>query len=121
MVEILPLKEKEEVKALFDDKKIDYSKSSCAVVAKEDGKQLGYCLFELTDCEITIKAIEPLDDLPLADGILRSALHIALLRGIATAKFTDKRLVGLFLKLKFIDNEKDRTLKILNPCQGCGS
>ncbi|HHW46328.1 MAG TPA: hypothetical protein GXX17_05385 [Clostridiales bacterium] len=119
MIQIFPLKEKEEVKALFQEKGVEFEDGSCAVVAKEDFKQLGYCLFDLNGNEITIKALEPVDNPALADGILRSALHMALLREIHIARFSDGNLSGLLSSLGFIDDEKDRVLNLSGIFRGC--
>lgn len=122
MIQIYPLQEKVEIKLLFEKNSKEYNHNSCAMVAMEDRQQLGYCLFDLTENEIIIKALAPTNDLPLADGILRSALHMALVRGINSAKYSERAPVDVFRKLNFIENEDTKSLNIknlLSACPGC--
>lgn len=119
MITITPLGDKNSIEELFRNNGIDTNEYSGAVVAKSGEEVLGFCLYELYKTGITILHIFPKDDLPLADGILRSALNIAALRGALDARYVKDD--ALFRKLGFILNEKDKKLDIDKLFRGCGS
>ena len=62
------------------------NEKSGAVVAADETKTLGYCIFEHDGYNIEILDIEyPQDDMLLGDGLIRAALNIAAGRGAYTA------------------------------------
>ena len=124
MIKILPLISEVELKKLYNNSNIDFSSSSCAVVATEGDKRIGYCLFETADDSITIIALEPDNDLLLADGILRSALHVGVERGLDKAYYSENAPISAFKKLSFIKNAENNELdvsKLFSSCQNCGT
>lgn len=121
MIQVSPLKTEDEIKAFFESKNIEYSFCAGVTVAKSDDEELGYCAYYLEKDKITVIKIEPQNDIMLADGILRSALHIADNRGIEAAYFTDDSYFSLFNKLDFIKNEQEKSLKIEKLHESCCS
>ena len=82
MLTLAPLKDKDEIKAIFKEKNIVWDEFSGVVEAHDGQAVIGLCLYSLDDKKMTVLYIEPLNDIPLADGILRSTLHVAAERGI---------------------------------------
>ena len=122
MITVLPVKEEAKLKALFEKAAQPMAVYSGAVEAVDTATDevLGFCLFDIDD-KITIGAIEPQgDDAMLADGLLRSALHVGVTRGIGQAFYNQFAPVELLKQLGFIADETERALKIekLTAC-GC--
>ena len=86
---VLPLKERDELERLYRSHKLDPDGNSAAVVARQGEEMLGYCLFYIAPERILVEILEPQSDLYLADGILRSALHVAVTRGIHNAFYAE--------------------------------
>ncbi len=123
MITLLPLKDDNRVKALFEENSLDYDFSSGCITAECGGEELGRCLYSLDDERIVIFKIYPEDDLPLADGILRSALNAAAVRGALNAFYCGDGIRELCRKLNFIKNESENRLdaeKLFGGCRGCG-
>ena len=112
MITVLPVKTEIELKELYNSLNFSVNKNSGAVVAKEKEEFLGCCLFEIDNEKIVINHIIPVNDIMLADGILRSALHIADYRGIETAFYSETAPENLFKTLDFIKDENEKSLKI---------
>lgn len=122
MITVLPVKDNSKVSFLFETNGIEFTSESAAVEAKEKEKVCGYCLFYMNEKEIVIEKIEPLNDIFLADGILRSALHVAVCNNINSAFYGENAPEELFKKLKFILNEENKELninKLFESCCGC--
>lgn len=122
MLTLAPLKDKEEIKKVFDEKKIEFDDDSGAVTAVCGNDTLGLCLYNLTDESITIMYIEPLTDIPLADGILRSTLHVAAERSIMKAYYAETVPQDFLETIKFIKSYQDKTLdidKLFKSCCNC--
>ncbi len=117
MITVLPSKNEDEIKALFESEAVLYNEKSGCVIARLDDEMLGYCLYYLDDKSITVLALSPSDDLFLADGILRSALHVASERFITDARYEGDGEV--YKKLGFIKNTQKKTLDIDKLFKGC--
>lgn len=121
MITLKTVEDQAKAKQFYEKENLIFNKNSDCLCAKENEKVLGYCLFDIETDKITLRAIEPQNDLMLLDGILRSTLHIAANRNISKAIFTDNSPEDLFRKLGFV--QKDNTLKISkifeNDCCGC--
>ena len=117
MITVAPLSDREKIKDFFDKAGIETNEYSGAVVAKTGEEVSGFCLYELYEKGITILHIYPKDDLPLADGILRSALNIAALRSAMDARYENDE--ELYDKLGFILDRKDKKLDIDKLFRGC--
>lgn len=123
MISLAPLKSKEDIKNFFNKIGLKINEFSGCVTAQDGKEILGFCLYDLTDKKIIIRHIEPISDLGLADGILRSALHVATEKSIMDA-FYDSSISEEFLEnIKFIKDKNEKTLdvdKLFQSCCGCG-
>ena len=119
MITISPEKDKALVEKLFCDSGITASEFSSAVIAKFGAEILGFCLYDLDDKKIVIHKVSPEDDIMLADGILRSALHVAAERSAMDARYSEFADEKLFEKLDFIKNKAEKSLDIDKLFGGC--
>ncbi len=123
MLTLAPLKDREEIKNIFEAKNIPFCEFSGAVTAVCNNETLGLCLYNLTKDKITVLYIEPVTDIPLADGILRSTLHVAAEKSIMNA-FYAETVPEKFLKtIDFIKSKEEKTLqidKLFKSCCNCG-
>ncbi len=122
MIALAPSGKKEEIQALFKKNKILPGKSADCVVARCGKEVLGYSLYELSETAITIYYIDPVDDVALADGILRSTLHVAAERGVMKAFYNGTAMEALAQRLDFILDKGQQTLnidKLFQNCNGC--
>lgn len=113
----------EESKEYFKKANIVFNENSGCVCCKDGNEILGFCLYDLESDKMTVKYLEPLNDIGLADGILRSSLHVAAERSILNA-FYDETVPFDFLdKIKFVKNKDEKTLdidKLFKSCCECG-
>lgn len=121
MISVLPIKDNTLIKALFDNFGAKFNEFSGAVEATCGEEKLGYAIFYLDDEKITVLDIEPKNDLALADGILRSALHNAVCAKVMKAYYNENSPVEIFEKLKFILDESEKTLNINKLFESCCS
>ncbi len=123
MLTLAPMVDKATVYKIFSEKGIVTSEFSGCVIAKNGDEILGLCLYELTAKKITVQYIEPLDDIPLADGILRSALHVAAERSVMNAFYADTVPEDFLKKIGFIKDAEQKALdidKLFKSCSSCG-
>lgn len=122
MITVKPLTDADKLSALYKENGETLCDTSMAVVAADGEEVLGFCLFDLDSERIAIGKISPENDLMLADGILRSALHVALNRQIIVAEYTDSAPKAVLERLDFVKSAENRTLKIeklFSSCQNC--
>ncbi len=122
MLTVKPEKNPNAVKDLFLQKNIPYTAHAMAVLAKEGEEQVGCCLFTVNGGIATILDLEPQEDFFLADGILRSALHVALCNGVTDAFYDNLALEPFLLKDRFIKNQEIKQLeieKLFSSCCNC--
>lgn len=119
MISVLPCLDKEKIKELFINHNLTVCESSSAVIATQNDEQLGYCLYTLTKTAMCIYALEPQKDIPLADGILRSALHVSAENFVLDAFYDDCAPVALFELLGFIKNAEEKRLNVDKLFGGC--
>lgn len=120
-IEIKPLCDND-LREFYSKKGIKYFDGCGCVVAYQNDKYLGFCSYYIDGQAITITDIGDYSDLLLADGILRSALHIADYNGIDNAFYGNPAPVELFKKLNFIKDPNNRALnieKLHQSCCGC--
>ncbi|MBR6903055.1 MAG: hypothetical protein IKN39_04110 [Clostridia bacterium] len=117
MITVAPISSRAEIEKYYDSVNLSFGENSGCVLAKTDEEALGFCLYELTQRDITILYIEPHNDLALADGILRSTLNVAVLQGITDARYSGCE--ELFEKLGFVLDENERQLDIDKLFGGC--
>ena len=123
MLTLAPMADKAEIENIFREKRIASSEFSGKKKKKNGDEVLGLCLYELTDKKITVQYIEPLNDIPLADGILRSTLHVAAERSVMNAFYTDTVPEDFLKKIGFIKDAEQKSLdidKLFKNCSGCG-
>ncbi len=120
MITVAPSSDKAFINDCFKKSGLSVDDNSGVVVAKSGDEVLGFCLYKLYEKGITVLHIEPKDDLPLADGILRSTLNVAAIRSAMDARYEGKDNEELFEKLGFILDEKEKKLDIDKLFKGCG-
>ena len=119
MITVFPSDNKEEIQRIFSQHSLAADEYSGVVCARFNDEVLGCCLYSLYEKSICILDVEPKDDIMLADGILRSALHIAARRGIGDAYYSEKAPEEVFSKLGFIKDRSERKLDIDKLFSGC--
>lgn len=119
MISVLSCKDKSRVETFFNKHNIDFDEYSSCVIASSGEDVLGYCLYRLDDKQITVFTVEPQNDIMLADGILRSALHVAAENFVLDARYAECAPVELFRILDFIKNEQEKQLNIDKLFGGC--
>ena len=78
----------------------------------------GYVIYEISDDSITVYDVNSSGDIMLLDGLVRSALFLAAMRGIETAVFTTADRSDL-IKLRFISAESNVLEPISEMLSGC--
>lgn len=121
MISLAPLKEKEKIDLFFSKAKLEINENSGCVAAMQNDEVLGFCLYDLTKDKMIIRHIEPLNDLGLSDGILRSTLHVAAEKSIMNAFYDDTANEEFFAKLNFIKDKSEKSLKIEKLFESCCS
>ena len=124
MITVLPEKDKNKIEELFLENSVEFNEKSGVVVARENEKVCGYCFYYMDNKTVVIEKIMPLNDIFLADGILRSALHVAVCNNINDAFYSDNAPEDLFDKLRFILNKQEKRLninKLFESCCSCGN
>lgn len=122
MIEIHPLRDKYKLSQLYKENDIALTKDSMAIVASDKEEILGFCLFDLISKEGFVHHISPIDDIPFADGLLRSALHVCVENGVQDVFYTAKAPEKMFETLKFIKNAEKRELdvtRLFTSCKNC--
>ncbi len=119
MISVIPCRDKKKIALLFDKHNIKTDSNSGCVIASTGDEILGYCLYRLDKKTMIVYAVEPQSDIPLADGILRSALHVAAENFVLDAFYDDCAPVDLFRTLAFIKNENEKRLNIDKLFGGC--
>lgn len=118
MITLGPVAERETVCAVFRENGLEAGDNAGCVAAKCGEEQIGFCLYTLDQAGMTVLFLSPQDDLMLADGILRSTLHVAAERGILDAFYTDA-VAPLCEKLDFIEDRAEKRLAIGKLFQSC--
>lgn len=121
MIALAPIGEKEEINRLFSESGLGFSEISGCVKAKCGEEVIGYCLYDLDKNGIVIYKIIPENDLMLADGILRSTLHVAAERSIMNAFYSGEDTEKLCDKLGFILDREEKRLNINKLFESCCS
>ena len=122
MLSLFPLEDKKQIADFFKSKGLLPCENSGCVVCKNGEELLGLCLYDLSD-KMVIRYIEPIEDIALADGILRSTLHVATERFVTDSFYADTVPEEFFKKIGFIKNQDEKRLdtdKLFKSCQSCG-
>mgnify|MGYP000109751889 CR=1 FL=1 len=123
MIALAPISDKNEINRLFLENGLEFTEFSGCVKAKCGEEVLGFCLYSLDKSGIVIYKIVPENDLKLADGILRSTLHVAAERSIMNAFYSGGDIEKLCEKLGFIKDRAEKRLNInrlFESCCSCG-
>ncbi len=86
--------------------------------AVDSGKVTGYAVYTLTPEEISVYCVEPEADLVLWDGIARSILFSAVLKGVETARFFGSANNNAKM-LRFTEPGSDELRPISKIFEGC--
>lgn len=121
MIALAPIGDKKEINCLFSENGLEFSEFSGCVKAKCGEEVLGFCLYDLDKNCILIKKIVPENDLSLADGILRSTLHVAAERSIMNAFYSGEDTERLCDKLNFVIDKEEKRLNINKLFESCCS
>ncbi len=106
---------------LYNKNSLSYSEDISKAIGVFDNEEiLGTCLYDITPGTITIRQIDPKDNLTMADSLLRSALFIAANRGIMEAYWCEPLEADLIKRLGFLGNEANKTIDITNLFNPCG-
>ena len=76
-----------ESRQVFKELNFEFNEFSGVLTAFDGKEVIGKSLYYLDSEKITVIFIEPISDIPLADGILRSTLHIAAEKSIMNAYY----------------------------------
>lgn len=123
MLEILVCEDQAVTAALYEERQVRYELGRLAIRAMFGEECLGYCLFAVNGEEETVFCVEPREDVMLADGLLRSALHVGCERGITAAFYADRDYEPLFRQLHFLEQPEEKRLRLQNlftDCCHCG-
>lgn len=123
MIELAPLKDKNTIKQYFLKYELEFDEFSGVVTAKNGQEIIGFCIYSLDNEKMTVLYIEPISDIPLADGILRSTLHVAAERSIMNAFYAKTVPENFLEKIDFIKSKNEKSLKIdklFKSCCNCG-
>ncbi len=123
MISLAPVRDKNKVKSVFTENGIEFTENSGCVTAMQGDELLGFSLYDLDSKRMVVKYLEPLSDIGLADGILRSTLHVAAERSIMDAFYAETLPEDFLNKIGFIKDENERRLdidKLFKSCSNCG-
>ncbi len=121
MLVLKPTDDKNLIKEYCEKDNIPFSNVSNLLLATDKDEVLGYCLFDI-DKVLTVHTINPVEDVFLLDGILRSTLHVGCERGIVDAFYSDAAPIEKIKLLGFIKDVDEKRLdvdKLFGSCCGC--
>lgn len=120
MLEILKQDNKESYKDIIAELNIPLSAAQVSE-AMDNGNVTGYGIYEFSENSILIHKIAPENDLLLFDGIARSVMFLAVLKGIERAEFGESLIKNARL-LKYINMDStvlEPISSIFNGCEHC--
>ncbi|MBE6762336.1 MAG: hypothetical protein E7551_08650 [Ruminococcaceae bacterium] len=121
MLEILVCEDNNTTKELYNSLGLEYCEEYIAIRAMNREECLGFALFCIEGSSETVFAVEPKSDIMLADGLLRSALHVGTERGVIEAFYSGEDYVELYEKIGFIEDYETKKLKLQNLFTDCCS
>lgn len=120
MLQILKQENKESYLDIISD--LGISPSEAQISEAKDGDTVtGYGIYQFLTDKIVIHIISPENDLVLFDGIARSVMFLAVLKGIERAEFSEAVQKNARL-LKFVKNSEaalEPISTIFNGCENC--
>lgn len=121
MISVLPVKDPLKLQEVYKKFGFSLTENSGCVLASSGDDILGCCLYDIDAKKIDIKFLSPSDDIMLADGILRSALHVADYNSVKEAFYSEKAPEELLIKLNFVKSTEEKSLKIEKLHESCHS
>ena len=121
MIVLKPTEDKNLIKQYYEKANIPFSDNAKLLLATAGQEVLGFCLFDIDDV-LTVYKIEPMNDLPLLDGVLRSTLHVGCERGKTDAFYAESAPEAVFEALGFVKNKTEKRLdvdKLFKSCCSC--
>ncbi len=121
MITLKVTSDKQLTEKYYNEAGIPFSAASNLLLATDKEEILGYSLFDI-DSVLTVYKIEPINDLSLLDGVLRSTLHVGCERGVVDAFYSDTAPEDKFKALNFIKNADEKRLdvdKLFKSCCSC--
>ena len=121
MIILKPTQDKDLIKQYYEKENLPFCANSNVLLATQGEEVLGYSLFDV-DSVLTLFKIEPMNDLPLLDGVLRSTLHVGCERGVTDAFYANTAPEAVFEALSFVKNKSEKRLdvdKLFQSCCGC--
>lgn len=121
MLVLKPTDDKKLIKEYFEKENIPFTDASNLLLATDREDVIGYCLFDV-DKVLTVHKVEPMNDLFLLDGVIRSTLHVGCERNVTDAFYTETAPEKIFETLGFVKNKAEKRLdidKLFQSCCGC--
>lgn len=122
MIKIQPLCDSKSVEDICKKVGITYSSLTHGATMIDGEERLGFSIFDVNKGFAVIRWLEPVKDLSLADGMLRSTIHIALEQQCASVYYDDTAPEAIFEQLGFILNNQTKQLnthKLFESCCEC--
>ncbi len=122
MLEIIIEKDKNKTAEYYKQSGVEYNNDCEMLKAEDKGEIIGFCLFRQEKDIFYLLYVKPSDDLMLLDGLVRSMLHIASQRLIGEAYYVSQAPEEQLKKLGFIEDFKNKKLKmlpLLGNCENC--
>lgn len=94
---------------------------ACVSESRDSGRINGFGIYEMTADSVILHKISPENDLVLFDGIARSIMFLAVLKGIEKAVFKASTMDNAG-KLRFVKDESgvlEPISEIFNGCDDC--
>lgn len=121
MIEVLPIREMGKLQPLYTAAGLRLEEGCLAVQATAGAEVLGQCLFKIEGGKQTVLHLEPTDDILMADGILRAALHVGVGAGVTVATYAATAPEDLFRRLAFLtDTPGELNIEKLFQSCSCG-
>jgi hypothetical protein len=119
MVEVLVCNDNLATEQFFNKASVEMNENSLCIRAMDKDDCLGFCLLEIDGSAAKILYIFPEDDRLLADGLLRTALHVGNERGITEAFYGEKVSEDLLERINFLEEKSEKRLKLQNLFTDC--
>ncbi len=121
MIEIKKITDINEVQALCNSVGLNCSDKTLAAAMVDGDERLGFSVFDLLKGYAILRWLEPTDNIALADGMLRSSIHIALQNQCASVYYEDTVSETLLEQLGFVMNREEKRLNTHKLFESCGN
>ena len=110
MLEIKVLTDRETVEKLCRDCGILDAARQNVLAATDKGEIIAYTVFSMDEENLWLSHIVPPDDIMMADGMVRSTMHVAVTRGIDKIFYKETVNEEMLSKLGLIKSKEEKTL-----------